>query len=105
MSLLGQAKYSMRLRTVERAAATTAPPRPPAEKVFLNILYFSLRQYYLGQVQRVDGETTILSAGLTQLPSFPMTRIVCKHLFLIRIKVMKVATLAYSFSIMLIISA
>jgi hypothetical protein len=41
------------------------------KKIFL---IFSLRQYYLGQVQRVDDASVVLSAGSAQLP-FPPTPI------------------------------
>jgi len=35
------------------------------------LLIFSLRQHYLGQVQRVDDALVVLSAGSSQLP-FPL---------------------------------
>ena len=61
----------MRMRTVEVATTIAASSEALLVKVLLLILHLSLRQRYLDQVQRVNGETTILSAGLTPAPLLP----------------------------------
>jgi len=43
--------------------------------------FFSLRQHYLDQVLRVDEQSVVLSAGLTQLPMHLITK---KALFIFK---------------------
>ena len=59
----------MLLKTVPRATKIAISAIIFVEKVSLIVLIlFSLRQYYLDQVFRVDDSIVVLSAELTQLP-------------------------------------